>query len=182
MKRLLISRPLAMSWHNGQRVLVEKQGRRPEFGSTHLPRSAFYETTCQSQAPMPPLPAARAPRTLSEPLSGRCGDWIWYLRGGKQCRRRYARPRDPGTLAQLLCRARLSTASRILLPQRVVRSISGIHHSPSRVSPGSHRLGADQARTGRGGSRLGRKVALARGCGFGLSVPAWPKFYWSMMT
>ena len=44
--------------------------------------------------------------------SGRCGDWIWYMRGGKQCRRRYTRPRDPGTLAQLLCRARLSTSSR----------------------------------------------------------------------
>src|ERR1017187_5328522 len=44
--------------------------------------------------------------------SGRCGDWIWYMRGGKQCRRRYACPKDPGTLAQLLCRARLSTSSR----------------------------------------------------------------------
>jgi len=44
--------------------------------------------------------------------SGRCGDWIWYLRGSKQCRRRYAWPTDPGTVAQLLCRARLTTASR----------------------------------------------------------------------
>jgi len=44
--------------------------------------------------------------------SGRCGDWVWYVRGGKQCRLRYARPRDPGTLAQLRSRGRLSAASR----------------------------------------------------------------------
>ena len=44
--------------------------------------------------------------------SGRCGDWIWYMRGGKQCRRRYARPRDPATLAQLLSRARFGAVSR----------------------------------------------------------------------
>src|ERR1039457_3238881 len=46
----------------------------------------------------------RAPsgRYLNPTLrSGRCRDWIWYMRGGKQCRRRYTRPRDPGTLAQL---------------------------------------------------------------------------------
>jgi hypothetical protein len=44
--------------------------------------------------------------------SGKCGDWIWYVRGGKQHRRRYARPKDPCTLAQLLCRTRFRTASR----------------------------------------------------------------------
>ena len=44
--------------------------------------------------------------------SGRCGDWIWYVRGGKQCRRRYAYPYDPRTPAQLRCRGYLSGASR----------------------------------------------------------------------
>ena len=44
--------------------------------------------------------------------SGRCGDWIYYVRGGKQLRRRYARPKDPATFAQLLWRARLTNASR----------------------------------------------------------------------
>ena len=43
--------------------------------------------------------------------SGRCGEWVWYMRGKKQCRRRYARPRDPQTLAQLRSRGRLSAAS-----------------------------------------------------------------------
>ena len=54
-----------------------------------------------------------AGRCLNPTLrSGRCGDWIWYVRGGKQHRRRYARPKDPCTLAQLLCRSRLRTAAR----------------------------------------------------------------------
>ena len=45
--------------------------------------------------------------------SGRCGDWVFYLLpGGKQCRRRWVRPRDPRTTAQLQSRARLGTASR----------------------------------------------------------------------
>src|ERR1035437_10224070 len=135
--------------------------------------------------------------------SGRCGDWIWYMRDNKQCRRRYTRPKDPGTLAQLLCRARLGAVSRrysrsltdeehdaciaagaklrsrsrldqsdlltgqqywvrkdsahakmnvkatkaksalqLQQPQRVTRSTSGLHRSPSRVSPEFHRLGA----------------------------------------
>ena len=46
------------------------------------------------------------------PKSGRCGDWVWYFRNGKQCRRRYAFPRDPRTPAQLCCRARLGVVSK----------------------------------------------------------------------
>ena len=44
--------------------------------------------------------------------SGRCGDWVWYIRGSKQCRRRWAKPKDPKTPAQLRCRARLAAASK----------------------------------------------------------------------
>jgi hypothetical protein len=44
--------------------------------------------------------------------SGRCGDWIWFVRHGKQIRRLYLRPHDPRTLAQLRSRVRLSAASR----------------------------------------------------------------------
>jgi hypothetical protein len=44
--------------------------------------------------------------------SGRCGDWIWWVRDGKQIRRPYVKPRDPRTPAQLRSRARLSAASR----------------------------------------------------------------------
>jgi len=44
--------------------------------------------------------------------SGRCGDWIWWVRAGKQIRRPYVKPHDPRTPAQLRSRARLSAASR----------------------------------------------------------------------
>jgi hypothetical protein len=44
--------------------------------------------------------------------SGRCGDWVFYLLpGGKQWRRRWVRPKDPRTPAQLQNRARLGRAS-----------------------------------------------------------------------
>ena len=44
--------------------------------------------------------------------SGRCGDWIWFVRHGKQIRRRYLRPHDPCTPAQIRSRDRLRAASR----------------------------------------------------------------------
>ncbi len=44
--------------------------------------------------------------------SGRCGDWVWYVRNGKQHRRRYVRPQDPHTLPQMLNRAHFKAASR----------------------------------------------------------------------
>jgi hypothetical protein len=44
--------------------------------------------------------------------SGHCGDWIWFVRYGKQIRRPYICPHDPRTPAQLRSRARLSAASR----------------------------------------------------------------------
>jgi hypothetical protein len=44
--------------------------------------------------------------------SGRCGDWVWYVRNGKQFRRLWSQPRDPRTPLQLYWRARLGTASK----------------------------------------------------------------------
>ena len=44
--------------------------------------------------------------------SGWCGDWIWYMRGKTQCRRRYARPKDPESLLQMRARARFGAASK----------------------------------------------------------------------
>jgi len=42
---------------------------------------------------------------------GWCDDWVWYMRGRKQCRRRYSHPKDPETLAQMRSRGRLGAAS-----------------------------------------------------------------------
>jgi hypothetical protein len=44
--------------------------------------------------------------------SGRCGDWVWYMRNGKQFRRLWSLPRDPRPPLQLQCRARLGAASK----------------------------------------------------------------------
>jgi hypothetical protein len=44
--------------------------------------------------------------------SGRCGDWIWYVRNGKQFRRLWSRPRDPRTPRQVRWRALLAAASK----------------------------------------------------------------------
>jgi len=44
--------------------------------------------------------------------SGRCGDWVWYMRGSKQCRHLYVKPKDPRTPGQLHWRARFRAASK----------------------------------------------------------------------
>ncbi len=44
--------------------------------------------------------------------SGRCGDWVWYVRNGHQWRRRWLKPFDPKTPKQLAWRARLAAASK----------------------------------------------------------------------
>ena len=49
--------------------------------------------------------------------------------------------------------SKAKTASQPLQPQRDTRSTSGLHQSPSRVSPESHRLGAVQARKEGGGRK-----------------------------
>jgi hypothetical protein len=46
------------------------------------------------------------------PRSGRWGEWVYYVRSNKQCRRRYVVPRDPRTPNQLRCRAALTAASK----------------------------------------------------------------------
>ena len=44
--------------------------------------------------------------------SGRCGDWVWYVRHGQQWRRRWIKGRDPNTPWQQAWRARLAAASK----------------------------------------------------------------------
>ena len=45
------------------------------------------------------------------PKSGRLGKWVYYMRNGKQCRRRYVKPRDTRTPEQLRLRAAFGAAS-----------------------------------------------------------------------
>ena len=46
------------------------------------------------------------------PKSGRSGGWVFYMRNGKQCRRRYVKPKDPRTPKQLRSRATFAAASK----------------------------------------------------------------------
>jgi hypothetical protein len=52
-------------------------------------------------------------KALDIPKSGRCRDFVYYMRGKKQCRRRYVIPKDPRTPAQRRVRAALSAASKV---------------------------------------------------------------------
>ena len=45
------------------------------------------------------------------PKSGRYGDWVYYMRDGKQRRRRYVKPKDKRTPEQLRLRAAFGAAS-----------------------------------------------------------------------
>jgi hypothetical protein len=45
------------------------------------------------------------------PKSGRFGDWVYYMRNGKQYRRRYVKPRDTRTPEQLRLRTAFGAAS-----------------------------------------------------------------------
>ena len=44
--------------------------------------------------------------------SGRCGDWVWYMRGRKQWRHLYVKPKNPRTPRQQHWRARFGDASK----------------------------------------------------------------------
>ena len=44
--------------------------------------------------------------------NGRCGDWVWYMRGRKRLRRLYVIPQDPQTPRQLHWRGRFGAASK----------------------------------------------------------------------
>ena len=44
--------------------------------------------------------------------SGRCGNWVWYVRNGHQWRRRWVKGFDPKTARQRAWRARLAATSQ----------------------------------------------------------------------
>ena len=48
-----------------------------------------------------------------KPKSGRCGEYVYYMRQGRQCWRHYVVPKDPRTARQQLSRKAFSAASRM---------------------------------------------------------------------
>ena len=66
----------------------------------------------KSKGPRPSISTAFPPGSETALLSGRFGDWVYFVRNGQQHRRRYVRPADRRTPAQLRCRARLAAAAK----------------------------------------------------------------------
>jgi hypothetical protein len=82
---------------------TEPKGRRATTASARLRRPGCRQ--CPFRGP--------SGRCRDETLrSGRCGDWVWYVRGGKQLKRLWVKPRDPRTPSQRYWRALLGAASK----------------------------------------------------------------------
>jgi hypothetical protein len=87
--------------------------------------------------------------------SGRCGDWVFYLLpGGKQCRRRWVRPKDPLTPAQVRNRARLAAASR-----KYSAGLTGREHDAC-IASGARRR--SRPRLGQSGPLTGQQYSVRR--------------------
>ena len=77
---------------------------RKTLHKPHLPRRPRCRD-CPFRAP--------SGRCLDRTIkSGRCGDWVWYLRARKQWRHLYVKPRNPRTPRQQHWRARFGAASK----------------------------------------------------------------------
>jgi hypothetical protein len=84
------------------RLLKKPRGRRPKWRSG-LPR----RPGCRD-CPLSKRPGGCRTTGL---WSGRCGDYVWFVRRGKQYRRLWVEPNDPRTPRQRRHRARLSATS-----------------------------------------------------------------------
>ena len=51
-------------------------------------------------------------KTFDIPKSGKLDKWVYYMRRGTQCRRKWVKPRDPRTPGQLGSRSRFGAASK----------------------------------------------------------------------
>ena len=87
--------------------------------------------------------------------SGRCGDWVFYLLpGGKQCRRRWVRPKDPRTPAQVRNRTRLAAASRKYSAGLTAQELDAC------IAAGARRR--SRARLGQSGPLTGQQYSVRR--------------------
>ncbi|GEM_PF-2266129 len=90
--------------------------------------------------------------------SGRCGGWVWYVRGGKQFRHRYVKPKDPRTPGQLRCRARLGAASRAW------SSSPEVTEAERQVCIAAGRRKRSRPRLGQSGWLTGQQYYVGRRC------------------
>jgi transcriptional regulator with XRE-family HTH domain len=81
------------------RPLNKRRGRKPAYGPR--PRS------CRGCG----LRQANGECKATALRSGRCGDWVWYIRHGQQLHRAWTKPTDPRTRKQRRYRTRLAATS-----------------------------------------------------------------------
>src|SRR5512146_269128 len=65
-----------------------------------------------SKGSKPSINTAFPPGSETALMSGRFGDWVYFVRNGKQCRRRFVVPTDRRTPGQLRTRATFAAASK----------------------------------------------------------------------
>jgi hypothetical protein len=103
----------------------------------------------------------RGRKSVDVPMSGRFGDRVYYMRGKKQCCRRYVVPRDPRTPAQLRWRAALSAASKAWSDNR---EITEAQRRACRVAGAKER---SRRRLGLSGPLTGQLYYVKSTCGQG---------------
>ncbi len=98
--------------------------------------------------------------------SGRCGDWVWYVRNGHQWRRRWLKGFDPKTAKQRAQRARLAAASKAyneVLTEAERRAC---------IAEGAKRR--TRPRLGQSGPQTGQQYSVGKECSEKPPVPAPP--------
>jgi hypothetical protein len=98
--------------------------------------------------------------------SGRWGEWVYYMRDGKQCRRRYVVPRDPRTPKQLRCRAALAAASRAWSESATLTA----EDRRAWIAAGANVQ--SRVRLNQSGSLTGQQHFVGRNCAQGRTGPA----------
>jgi hypothetical protein len=88
--------------------------------------------------------------------SGRCGDWIWYLRGRKQCRRLYAKPQNPRTPGQRYWRRQFGAASK--------RYSHSLRQEQQDVCIAAGAKLRSRSRLGQSGPLTGQQYSVQRDC------------------
>ena len=105
-------------------------------------------------------------KTIPVRYSGRSGEWVYYMRGRKQCRRRYVVPKDPRTPAQLRVRATFGAASHYWSH---TLDISEAQRDAWEAAANKRK---SRPRLGQSGPLTGQQYFMAKACRWGRGSPS----------
>jgi hypothetical protein len=111
----------AIRWARGQScgILCEMKGSPTTKGVPAVPQKRQHGRGTTVLRRSKPVQRARNRKLHAmlkrdgKPKSGRCGEYVYYMRQGRQCWRHYVVPKDPRTARQQLSRKAFSAASRM---------------------------------------------------------------------